>query len=275
MRAALGCGMRLASGLSGAGHPRSTYLPTRRPAGRARHEEESVMSEKNGRPKLSEKGLLTPDNSVVTLIDLQPQMLFGTSNFDRQTIINNNLVLSKAAQVFDVPVILTTVETKGFSGNIWPQIQAVFPGQEPIERSSMNSWDDPKFVAAIQRTGRKKIVLTGLWTETCLALPTVQAIHDGYEVYVAEDCCGDVTQLSHDNAMKRVVQAGAKPVTALSVMLEWQRDWAHKGTYDAVMDIVRTHFGAYGVGVEYAYTMVHNAPPTNCPEYVIPTTKPR
>jgi len=228
------------------------------------------MTQKNTRFKRSEKGLLTPDNCVVTLIDLQPQMLFGTSNFDRQTIINNNLVLSKAARVFDVPVILTTVETKAFSGNIWPQIQAVFPGQELIERSSMNSWDDPNFVAAVEKTGRKKIVLTGLWTETCVALPTVQAIHDGYEVFVAEDCCGDVSQLSHDNAMKRVIQAGARPVTALSVMLEWQRDWGHRDTYDAVMDIVKTHCGAYGIGVEYAYTMVHNAPPTRFPEYVVP-----
>ena len=228
------------------------------------------MPKADGRPKLSEKGLLTPDNCVVALIDLQPQMLFGTANFDRQAIINNNLVLSKAARVFDVPVILTTVETTGFSGNMWPQIQAVFPGQEPIERSSMNSWDDPKFVAAVQRTGRKKIVLAGLWTETCIALATIQAIHDGYEVYVVEDCCGDLSQLSHDNAMKRVVQAGAKPVTALSVMLEWQRDWAQKDTYDAVMDIVKTHCGAYGIGVEYAYTMVHKAPPTRFPAYAVP-----
>lgn len=233
------------------------------------------MPDKTSRPKLSEKGLLTPDNCAVALIDLQPQMLFGTANFDRQAIINNNLVLSKAARVFGVPVILATVETKGFSGNIWPQIQAVFPGQEPIERSSMNSWDDPKFVAAIQRTGRKKIVLSGLWTETCVALPTVQAIHDGYEVYVVEDACGDVSQLSHDNAMKRVVQAGAKPVTALSVMLEWQRDWAHKGTYDAVMDIVKSHCGAYGAGVEYAYTMVHKAPPTRFPDYIVPESEHR
>ena len=105
-------------------------------------------------------------------------------------------------------------------------------------------------------------MLTGLWTETCVALPTIQAIHDGYEVYVVEDCCGDISQLAHDNAMKRVIQAGAKPVTALSVMLEWQRDWAARGTYDAVMDIVKTHFGAYGLGVEYAYTMVHGAPAT-------------
>ena len=228
------------------------------------------MAQNNGRAKRSEKGLLTPENCVVAIIDLQPQMLFGVANFDRQTIINNNVALSKAAKVFDVPVVLSTVETKSFSGNMWPQIQAVFPNQTPIERSSMNSWDDKNFVAAIEKSGKKKIVLSGLWTETCVALPTIQAIHDGYEIYVVEDCCGDVSQLSHDNAMKRVIQAGAKPVTALSVMLEWQRDWANKDTYDAVMDIVKTHFGAYGVGVEYAYTMVHGAPATKFPEYVVP-----
>lgn len=222
------------------------------------------------RPKLSEKGLLTPDNCAVAIIDLQPQMLFGVANFDRQLVINNNLVLAKAARVFDVPVVLSTVESKGFSGNIWPQIQGVFPKQAPIERSTMNAWDDEDFVAAIQKTGRKKIVLAGLWTETCVALPTVQAIHDGYEIYVVEDCCGDVSQLSHENAMQRVIQAGAKPVTALSVMLEWQRDWAAKDTYDAVMDIVKTHCGAYGMGVEYAYTMVHGAPATRFPEYAVP-----
>jgi nicotinamidase-related amidase len=228
------------------------------------------MSQRTGGARRSEKGLLTPDNCLVALIDLQPQMLFGVSNFDRQAIINNNVALAKAARVFGVPAVLSTVETKGFSGQMWPQVQAIFPQQVPIERTTMNSWDDDAFVAAIRSTGRTKIVLAGLWTETCVALPTVQAIHDGYEVYVVEDCCGDVSQLAHDNAMKRVLQAGAKPVTALSVMLEWQRDWAHKDTYDAVMDIVKTHCGAYGVGVEYAYTMVHGAPATRFPEYFVP-----
>jgi nicotinamidase-related amidase len=228
------------------------------------------MAQSAVRPTLSEKGLLTPQNCVVTMIDLQPQMLFGVSNFDRQSIINNNVALAKAARVFGLPVVLSSVETKGFSGNTWPQLLAALGNPTPIERTTMNSWDDKSFVAAVQKTGRKKMVLAGLWTETCVALPTVQAIHDGYEVFVVEDCCGDVSQLSHDNAMKRIVQAGARPVTALSVMLEWQRDWAHKGTYDAVMDIVKTHFGAYGIGVEYAYTMVHKAPATTFPEYVIP-----
>ena len=111
------------------------------------------------RPKLSEKGLLTPDNCVVTFIDHQPQMLFGVANFDRQTIINTTVALAKATRVFEVPVVLSTVETKSFSGNLWPQLQAVYPETTPIERTSMNSWDDEKFVAAIKRTGKKKIVL--------------------------------------------------------------------------------------------------------------------
>jgi nicotinamidase-related amidase len=235
-----------------------------------RFRKEIQMSQNNGRAKRSEKGLLTPDNCVVAFIDHQPQMLFGTSNFDRQSIINSTVALAKAARIFDVPVVLTTVETKSFSGNIWPQLKAIFPGREPIERSSMNSWDDKNFVAAIEKTNRKKIVLAGLWSETCVALPSVQALHDGYEIYVAEDCCGDVSQLAHDNAMRRVVQAGAKPVTSLSTLLEWQRDWANRDTYDAVMDLVKSHFGAYGIGVEYAYTMVHGAPPTVFPEYTVP-----
>ena len=228
------------------------------------------MSRQARRPVLSEKGLLTPDNSVVALIDLQPQMLFGVNGADRQAIINSNVALSKATRIFDVPVVLSTVETKGFSGRMWPQISAVFPGQTPVERSSMNAWDDANFVAAVEKTGRRKIILAGLWTETCVALPTIQAIHDGYDIYVVEDCCGDVSALAHSNAMTRLVQAGAKPVTALTVILEWQRDWAHRDTYDAVMDLAKNHFGAYGVGVEYAYTMVHGAPETRFPRYEVP-----
>src|SRR5438128_12052978 len=152
------------------------------------------MPARIGRTKRSEKGLLTPDNCVVALIDHQPQMMFGVAGVDRQSIINNTVALGKAARVFEVPVVLTTVETKGCSGNLWPQIRAVFPEQPAIERSSMNAWDDKNFVAAIKATRREKIVLAGLWTEACVALPTVQAIHDGYAAYGVEDCCGDVSQ---------------------------------------------------------------------------------
>jgi nicotinamidase-related amidase len=222
--------------------------------------------------KRSEKGLLTPDNCVITLIDHQPQMLFGVTSIDRQTLINNVVGFSKAAKLFDVPLILTTVETKSFSGNLWPQLQAQFPEQTPIERSSMNSWDDEKFVNAVKASGKKKIVLAGLWTQVCVAFPTVQAIADGYEVYVVEDLCGDLDLRTHDAAMRRVEQAGAKSVTWIQVMLEWQRDWALRETYAGVMEIAKTHAGAYGMGVEYAYTMVHNAPATLLPNWDPPSS---
>ena len=215
----------------------------------------------------TEKGLLTPDNCVVALIDHQPQMLFGVTSIDRQTLINNVVGFAKAAKLFGVPVVLSTVETKSFSGYMWPQLQAQFPAQKPIERSSMNSWDDPNFVAAIKATGRKKIVLAGLWTQVCVTFPAVQAIFDGFEVYVVEDLCGDLDLRTHEAAMRRVEQAGAKPVTWIQVMLEWQRDWALRETYADVMDIVKHHAGAYGMGVEYAYTMLHNSTPTAFPDW--------
>jgi nicotinamidase-related amidase len=228
------------------------------------------MSQNNGSAKRSEKGLLTPENCVVALIDHQPQMLFGITSIDRQSLINNVVGFSKATKVFGVPTILSTVETKSFSGYIWPQLKAQFPDTTPIERSSMNSWDDSKFVAAVKASGRRKIVLAGLWTEVCVTFPTIQAIADGYEVYVVEDLCGDLDVKTHDAAMRRVEQAGAKPVTWIQVMLEWQRDWAQRETYDAVMDIVKTHAGAYGMGVEYAYTMVHGAGPSTFSYWEMP-----
>jgi nicotinamidase-related amidase len=200
------------------------------------------MPNSTSRPKLSEKGLLTPDNCVVAIIDLQPQMLFGVANFDRQTIINNNLALTKAARVFDVPVVLSTVETKAFSGNMWPQIQAVFPRQEPIERSSMNSWDDANFVNAIERSGRKKLILAGLWTEVCVAFPALDARLAGYEVYFVADAIGGVSGVSHESAIQRMIQAGATPITVLGLACELQRDWGRPGA-DRLRAIMREYFG--------------------------------
>lgn len=206
--------------------------------------------------------LLNPQNSAVIFIDFQPQMTFGVANIDRQALFNNVLLLAKAAKIFNVPTILTTVETKSFSGNMWPQLLDIFPGQEPIERSSMNSWEDAKFVAAIKATGREKLVMAALWTEVCLAFPTLEALKAGYEVYAVEDASGGTSVTAHNAAMRRIEQAGAVPMTALQVLLEYQRDWAHKETYNDVMAVVKEHCGAYGQGVEYAYTMVHGAPPS-------------
>ena len=206
--------------------------------------------------------LLTPENCTLIFIDHQPQMLFGVANIERQVLINNVVGLAKAAKTFNIPTILTTVETESFSGFMWPQLLRVFPDQKPIERSSMNSWDEPKFVAEVERIGRKKLVIAALWTEVCLAFPAIDALRAGYEVYAVVDASGGMSKEIHDTAVLRLVQAGVVPVTWVQVMLEWQRDWARKQTYDAVIEIVKEHCGAYGSGVEYAYTMVHKLPPS-------------
>jgi len=205
--------------------------------------------------------LLTPDNCCVIFIDHQPAMTFGVGNIDKQLLINNVVGLAKAAKIFKVPTILTAVESKSFSGPIWPQLTSVFPGIKPIERSSMNSWEDAALVAAVRATGRKKLIIAALWTEVCLCFPALCALKDGFEVYAVEDASGGVSQVAHDAAISRIVQAGGVRMTWIQIMLEWQRDWARRATYDPVMQTVLEHGGVYGQAVEYAYVMVHKAPP--------------
>jgi len=204
--------------------------------------------------------LLTPQNCCVIFIDHQPQMTFGVANIDRQLLINNVVALAKAAKTFKVPTVLTAVETLGFSGHVWPQLKDVLSDQQPIERTSMNSWDDKKFVAAVKATGRHKLVFAALWTEVCLCMPALDAMSDGYEVYAVTDASGGTSKEAHDLAMLRMIQAGVVPVTWQQVLLEWQRDWARKETYNDVIALVEEHSGAYGCGCEYAKTMVHKMP---------------
>ncbi|HDU8494889.1 hydrolase [Morganella morganii] len=209
---------------------------------------------------MSKLELLNPQNSAVIFIDHQPQMAFGVANIDRQQLKNNTVGLAKAAKIFNVPTIYTSVETESFSGYIWPELLAVHPESKPIERTSMNSWEDPKFVEAVKATGRKKLVMAALWTEVCLNFPTLMAIEAGYEVYIVTDASGGTSVDAHERSIDRMVQAGAIPVTWQQVLLEYQRDWSRKETYDAVMGLIQEHSGAYGMGVDYAYTMVHKAP---------------
>lgn len=197
-------------------------------------------------------------------------MTFGVANLDRATLINNVTLIAKVAKEFQVPAVLTAVETESFSGYLWPQLLDVFPGHQVIERSSMNSWDDPGFRQAIEATGRKNIIMTGLWTEVCVTWPTIEMLGAGYNVYVVEDCCGATSQAAHDAALSRMVQAGAVRTTTIAALLEWQRDWKHREHYAALMGILRQHAGAYGVGVEYAYTMVHKAPQSAQQPHVVP-----
>ena len=205
--------------------------------------------------------VLTPQNSQLIFIDQQPQMAFGVQSMDRQALKNNVTALAKAAKVFNIPTTITTVETEGFSGPTYPELLAVFPEHKLLERSSMNSWDDQNVRDALAAAGRRKVVVSGNWTEVCNTTFALSAMLEGdYEIYMVADASGGTSVEAHKYAMDRMVQAGVVPVTWQQVMLEWQRDWARKETYDAVMDIVREHSGAYGMGVDYAYTMVHKAP---------------
>ena len=209
-------------------------------------------------PKLE---VLTPQNCQLIFIDHQPQMAFGVQSIDRQVLKNNTVGLAKAAKIFNIPTTITTVESQSFSGYTYPELLDVFPDQPLLERTSMNSWDDQKVRDALAKNNRKKVVVAGLWTEVCNCTFALSAMHDAdYEIYMVADASGGTSKEAHDYAMQRMVQAGVVPVTWQQVLLEWQRDWAHRDTYDAVMKLVKEHSGAYGMGVDYAYTMVHKAP---------------
>jgi nicotinamidase-related amidase len=205
--------------------------------------------------------LLTPDNCQLIFIDHQPQMAFGVQSIDRQVLKNNTVALAKSAKVFGIPTTITTVETESFSGHTYPELLAVFPDHPILERTSMNSWDDQKVRDALAANRRNKIVVSGLWTEVCNNSFAFSAMAEGdYEIYMVADASGGTSKEAHDYAMLRMIQAGVVPMTWQQVLLEWQRDWARKETYDATIAIVREHSGAYGMGVDYAYTMVHKAP---------------
>lgn len=210
---------------------------------------------------MSHLELLTPLNSQLIFIDHQPQMAFGVQSIDRQTLKNNTVALAKAARIFDVPTTITTVETESFSGHTYPELLAVFPETPLLERTSMNSWDDQKVRDALASHGRKKVIVSGLWTEVCNNMFAFSAMAEGgYEIYMVADASGGTSTEAHDYAMQRMVQAGVVPMTWQQVLLEWQRDWARRDTYDRVIALVQEHSGAYGMGVDYAYTMVHKAP---------------
>ncbi|MFF8612259.1 hydrolase [Streptomyces sp. NPDC015350] len=200
--------------------------------------------------------LLTPDNCAVLFVDHQPQMFFGTGSGDRTAIINSTLGLAEAAKVFDVPVVLSTVAAESFSGPILPGLAEAFPDERIIDRTTMNAWEDAEFVEAVRATGRRKLVIAGLWTEVCVVLPTLSAISQGYEVYVVTDASGGVSPQAHEHAVQRMIRGGAVLVTWVQVLLELQRDWAREETYVPVTEVVKEHGGAYGLGLVYAQAVI-------------------
>ena len=195
--------------------------------------------------------LLTPQNCALTLIDYQPAMFFGVQSHDRYSIVHNAASLAKGAKLFKIPTVLSTVAKDSFSGPPIPEITDVFQNQKIIDRTSINAWLDPNFRKAVEATGRKKIVVAGLWTEACVLFPTLDMLKAGYEVYIPTDACGDVSKEAHERSMQRLIQAGAVPITALQFIFELQQDWAREETYEGVMKILKAE-SPYGIQVSFS-----------------------
>jgi nicotinamidase-related amidase len=199
--------------------------------------------------------LLSPADHTLIMIDYQSQMAFATKSIDPVVLRNNAALVANAAKAFNVSTILTTVAEKTFSGPMFDEIKTAFPDAKVIDRTSMNTWEDSNVTAEINRIGKPRIVLAGLWTSVCIVGPAVSALDQGFEVYVIADACGDVTDEAHERAIARMVQLGIRPMTSLQYLLELQRDWARSETYGATTGVARSFGGAYGIGLVYASTM--------------------
>src|SRR5271170_7434562 len=202
--------------------------------------------------------LLSPKDHALVLIDYQSQMSFATHSIDAISLRNNAGLIARAAASFKVPTILTTVAEKSFSGPMFAEVTDPFPGQELLDRTSMNTWEDVRVIKQVNSIGKDRIVLAGLWTSVCIVGPALSALDQGFQVYVIADACGDVSTEAHERAMQRMSQAGVRPMTALQYLLELQRDWARSDTYESTTSIARVYGGGYGLGLIYAKTMFHS-----------------
>lgn len=201
------------------------------------------------------KLLLTPKDHALIMIDFQSQMSLATHSIDAITLRNNAGLVARAAASFKVPTILTTVAEKSFSGPMFSEVTDPFPGQALLDRTSMNTWEDAAVIKKVNEIGKTRLVLAGLWTSVCIVGPALSAIDQGFEIYVITDACGDVSAEAHNRAIERMVQAGARPMTALQYLLELQRDWARTESYDSTTGIARQFGGSYGLGIIYAKSM--------------------
>lgn len=204
--------------------------------------------------------LLRPEDSILVLIDHQPYQFANLHSHEPTMIVNNVVGLAKGAKVFDVPTILTTViEERG--GNLIKGLQDVFPDQKPINRTFINTWQDPNVTDIVKKSGRKQLILAALWTEICLAMPAIQALGEGYDVFIVTDASGGVSAEAHDMAVRRLVQAGAVPITWMAVISEWQRDWARVESATALSSVVLEHGGASGVALAWELQLLQTTPP--------------
>ena len=209
-------------------------------------------------PKTGLPALLRPEDSIVVLIDHQPYQFANLHSHEPTMIVNNVVGLAKAAKVFGVPTILTTViEERG--GNLIKGLQDVFPDQKPINRTFINTWQDPNVTDLVQKSGRKQLILAALWTEICLAMPAIQALGEGYDVFIVTDASGGVSAEAHDMAVRRMVQAGAVPIAWMAVISEWQRDWARVESATELPSVVLEHGGASGVAPAWELQLLQSA----------------
>ena len=201
------------------------------------------------------KLLISPSDHTLVMIDFQSQMAFATKSIDPVQLRNNAALVAEAAAGFGVSTILTTVAEKSFSGPMFEEVTRPFPGQALLDRTSMNTWEDAAVIEEVNRLGKPRIVLAGLWTSVCIVGPALSALDQGFEVLFVADACGDVSTEAHERAVQRMVQAGAQPMTALQYLLELQRDWARTGSYEMTTGIAKRLGGGYGIGIHYAKSM--------------------
>jgi nicotinamidase-related amidase len=200
--------------------------------------------------------LLTPSECTLVMVDQQAGLAFGVGSIDRQVLLNNAIALARTANVFALPVVVSTSASKVYSGPLMPAIHAVLPNVQVIERRNMNLWEDEAARAAVVKTGRRRLLVSGLLTEACVSFPVLSALGEGYEVFVVGDACGGLTNTSHELALRRMEAAGAHLTSWIQVLLELQRDWTRHETYDGARAIVETHGGGYGIGLAYARDMI-------------------
>ena len=200
--------------------------------------------------------LLTPDNCALVLVDHQAGLAFAVESIGRQVLLNNTVALLETAVAFGLPIVISTSATKVYGGPLMPELRALVPDFAVLDRKNMNVWEDDAVRGAIEATGRKNLLFSGLLTEACVTLPVLCAQASGYNAFVVADACGGLTASSHEMALRRMESKGALMTSWIQILLELQRDWTRHTTYDAVRAVVERNGGGYGIGLNYARAML-------------------
>jgi nicotinamidase-related amidase len=203
--------------------------------------------------------LLKPEDCVMLLVDFQAGLGFSVESISRQVVLGNAVALARTAVAFNVPVIASTSASRVYGGPLLPALQEALPSTKAIERRSMNVWEDDAARSAVVGAERKRLIVAGFLTEACVSFPVLSALEDGFEVFIFADACGGLTPASHEFALRRLEQAGARLTSWMQVLLEFQRDWTRHETYEAARPIVVANGGGYGMELAYAREMIMEA----------------